>query len=266
MVLQGNVTLDASGKVPSELLPASAPAIDTLLDAASGTENALLVDFTVAQSGVAGYAGLKVKATETSTGSSAKRLLDLLLGSTSMLSVDNAGVLRASGSDSAIRVNGLGDGTKIAYSANVTGDSNVRFSVRGDGRHDWGPGGVSSVDVSLERSAAGVLRTNGLHVSSGTTVANHIASYTLVLSDAGTVVTQTVATANTVTVPPNSAVAFPIGTQVEVINLGAGTATITAGSGVTVNTANPGFGLAQYAVARLRKVATDTWIVSGQTA
>ena len=59
-------------------------------------------------------------------------------------------------------------------------------------------------------------------------------SYTAVLSDAQKVVEMNVAGANTFTLPPNSAVAYPIGTVIEVFQLGAGQTTITPGAGVTL--------------------------------
>jgi hypothetical protein len=48
-----------------------------------------------------------------------------------------------------------------------------------------------------------------------------VASYTGVLTDAGKTVTMTVATANTLTIPANASVAYPTGTRINVLNLGA---------------------------------------------
>lgn len=93
------------------------------------------------------------------------------------------------------------------------------------------------------------------------------ASYTLVLSDANKVVEINSASATTLTIPPNSSVAFPIGTMIEVSRMGAGTLTITAGSGVTIRT--PGGLLAvspQYGSVGLRKRATDEWVLAGALA
>ena len=59
-----------------------------------------------------------------------------------------------------------------------------------------------------------------------------VASYTGVLTDAGKTVTMTVATANTLTIPANASVAYPTGTRINVLNLGAGACTVTAGPGV----------------------------------
>ena len=90
------------------------------------------------------------------------------------------------------------------------------------------------------------------------------ASYTLVLTDASKVLPVTNASANNVTVPPNSSVAFPIGSVVTLIQLGAGQTTIVAGSGVTIRSENSKLKLkAQYATAGLLKTDTDTWVAFG---
>ena len=91
-------------------------------------------------------------------------------------------------------------------------------------------------------------------------------SYTLVLTDAAKLVTLTNAAAITLTVPPNSSVAFPTGTQILLYQGGAGQVTVTAGAGVTLQaqgTKVKTFG--QYALAGLVKVATDEWVVFGNT-
>lgn len=91
------------------------------------------------------------------------------------------------------------------------------------------------------------------------------ASYTLVLSDAGKVVEMNVGSANNLTVPPNSSVAFPVGTIIEVMQLGIGQTTIVAGSGVTIRSAGGEMKLtSQYATASLRKRATDEWVLNGE--
>jgi hypothetical protein len=90
------------------------------------------------------------------------------------------------------------------------------------------------------------------------------ASYTLVLADEGKLVETNVASANNLTVPPNSSVAFPVGTQVLVSQYGAGQTTIVAGAGVTLRSSGTKLKLsAQYAIATLIKIATDEWMLSG---
>jgi hypothetical protein len=90
------------------------------------------------------------------------------------------------------------------------------------------------------------------------------ASYTLALTDSNTVVEVSAAGANAVTVPPNSAVAFPVGTSVEIAQLGAGQTSIAAGVGVTLRSYNNSLKLAGLnAVASVIKRGTDDWWLAG---
>ena len=93
-------------------------------------------------------------------------------------------------------------------------------------------------------------------------------NYTLVLADANDnkIVAMNVGSANTVTVPPNASVAFPVGAQVDIIQMGAGQTTIVEGSGVTVNRTFTLTLAAQHARCVLLKTATNTWVVSGEMA
>jgi hypothetical protein len=89
------------------------------------------------------------------------------------------------------------------------------------------------------------------------------ASYSLVLSDASKIVEVSVSSAHTVTVPTNASQAFPIGTQILVIQTNTGQTTLTPASGVTVN-ATPGLKLrAQWSSAVLIKRGVDTWVALG---
>jgi hypothetical protein len=96
-----------------------------------------------------------------------------------------------------------------------------------------------------------------------TTINAQVASYTLVLADKNKLVEISNASANTLTVPPNSSVAFPIGSTITILQTGAGQCTLTAGAGVTVN-GTPGLKLrTTWSSATLIKRATDTWVALG---
>lgn len=70
-----------------------------------------------------------------------------------------------------------------------------------------------------------------------------------------------------VTIPPNSSVAFTVKTVISIEQAGAGTVTLAADAGVTLNSRGGLLSLAgQYAVAQVKKVATDTWTVIGDVA
>lgn len=96
------------------------------------------------------------------------------------------------------------------------------------------------------------------------------ASYTFVLSDGAipfVTVVMNVATANTLTIPPNASVAFPVGTILAAEQWGAGTTTWTAGAGVTIRSRGSVVAMAgQWAAASARKIATNEWLLSGDLA
>jgi hypothetical protein len=99
---------------------------------------------------------------------------------------------------------------------------------------------------------------------SAITTNRQTASYTLVLADANKLVELNVATANTLTVPLNSSVAFPIGTQILISQYGAGACTITAASGVTLRSESAKLKTnGQYSGATLVKIADNEWYAFG---
>ena len=122
-----------------------------------------------------------------------------------------------------------------------------------------------TVDVSTAQTLTNKTLTSpvinlSLNAQTGTT-------YTFVLSDNGKLVTASNASAQTYTIPLNSSVAYAVGAQINIIQIGAGQVTIQGAGGVTVasngatSTAPKCRG--QYSAATLIKVATDTWYVIG---
>lgn len=90
------------------------------------------------------------------------------------------------------------------------------------------------------------------------------ASYVLVLLDATKIILMNVGTANNLTIPLNSSVAFPIGTQICIAQYGAGQTTIVATLGVTIRSSGGKLKLSgQYSMATLIKIGVDEWIFSG---
>jgi hypothetical protein len=175
----------------------------------------------------------------------------------------------------------LAKATLTAPAAGVTitnGAGSITFGLANDlaaleGLGSTGIAVRTGADAWAQRSVAAgtnVQVTNGDGVSGDPTIAStatavntQTASYTLVLADAGKVVEMNVGSANNLTVPPNSSVAFPTGTFVNLGQYGAGATTIVAGAGVTIRNRN---GLAlggQYAVATLYKRGTDEWVAGG---
>jgi len=116
---------------------------------------------------------------------------------------------------------------------------------------------LSASDVNSTNEGVNDLAFAQFNAQTGT-------SYTLVLTDVAKLISLTNAAAITLTVPPDSSVAFPVGTQILLYQGGAGQVTITAGAGVTIRSQGSKYGLtAQYAVAGVIKVATDEWVAIG---
>jgi hypothetical protein len=90
----------------------------------------------------------------------------------------------------------------------------------------------------------------------------HNGNYTLTLTDKA--IDMNTAGANTLTIPQNANVAFPVGTQILITQAGAGQTTLAGDTGVTINSADGKLSLrTQYSWASLIKRATDIWWLSG---
>jgi hypothetical protein len=98
------------------------------------------------------------------------------------------------------------------------------------------------------------------------------ADYTAVLADQYQALQlMNKATAIAFNIPTNASVAFPIGTVITVLNIGAGTCTIKAVTSGTTTVLSAGSTaaqptLAQYKSAACIKTGTDTWYVVGAIA
>lgn len=129
-------------------------------------------------------------------------------------------------------------------------------------------------DSALVKDGASAIRTLGSSIDTSLfTVATKVTTndqtgttYTLVIGDAGKAVTFNNASAVTLTIPTNSSVAFPTGTRIDLIQLGAGQVTV-GGSGVTIYSKGSAKKITgQYSAATLIKTATDTWVLVGDIA
>jgi hypothetical protein len=116
--------------------------------------------------------------------------------------------------------------------------------------------------VSTAQQTALDTKTNKLITTNRQT-----ASYTLVIGDADKLVEINNASANNLTVPLNSSVAFATGTQILLAQYGAGQTTIVATSGVTIRSNGAKLKLnAQYSGATLIKIDTNEWYLFGDIA
>ena len=128
-------------------------------------------------------------------------------------------------------------------------------------------------DTDLVKDGASAMRTigNGFDDSlAKVTLNDQTATYTAVLTDnRNKIVRMNVSTANDFLIPTNASVAFPIGSVINVTQLGTGQTTIKAvTSGTTTITSTGATSTApklraRYSAASCSKVATDTWLVVG---
>jgi hypothetical protein len=128
-------------------------------------------------------------------------------------------------------------------------------------------------DTDLVKDGAAAIRTvgNGFDDALAKLTLNaQTATYTTVLTDnRNKLVTMSVASANDFLIPTNANVAFPVGSVINVIQIGAGQTTIKAvTSGTTTISSTGGTATApklraQFSAASCIKVATDTWYIIG---
>lgn len=101
--------------------------------------------------------------------------------------------------------------------------------------------------------------TANAYILSSSGIQAKTASYTLIAADNGTVITMSVATANTFTVPAS----LPVGFNCTIIQIGAGQTTITA-SGTTLNSVSSFLKIsAQHGSASIISYASNVYNVAG---
>jgi hypothetical protein len=128
-------------------------------------------------------------------------------------------------------------------------------------------------DTDLVKDGASAMRTigNGFDDGLGKVALNdQTATYTAVATDnRNKLVRMNVSTANDFLIPTNASVAFPVGSVINVTQLGTGATTIKAATPATTTINSTGATPAspqlrvRYAAASCIKVATDTWLVVG---
>jgi hypothetical protein len=200
-----------------------------------------------------------------------KKSIATVLGFTPQAQINGTGFVKASG-------------TTISYDNSTYLTANQSITLSGDVTGS-GATSISTTLATVTQASSGnfvkvTLDTKGRVTGNTAVVAADItalgfavsaittnrqtASYTLVLADANKLVELNVATANTLTVPLNSSVAFPIGTQILIAQYGAGACTITAASGVTLRSEGSKLKTnGQYSGATLVKIGENEWYAFG---
>lgn len=167
------------------------------------------------------------------------------------INADGTGRVRIGGGGN-VEMNVTDDGVQIGSGARITGildEDDMASNSATDG----------ATQQSIKAYADGketLGEVRDINTQTGT-------SYTLVLGDKGQIVEMNNGSANTLTVPPNASVAFPLKSRVDVVQYGAGQTTIAAGSGVTIRAADGLKITDQYAGCTLYKRGTNEWVCIG---
>jgi hypothetical protein len=167
--------------------------------------------------------------------------------------------------------NGATAWNSLAY---INNDGDITGVTAGTGISGGGTSGT--VTVSIDTSVTADLTTAQTLTNKTLTDPKinlafdaETASYTAVLANNGQVVTMNNASANNFSIPTNASVAFPIGTQINVLQIGAGQTTIQAVTAGTTTIQSTGGTAAQpklrarYSAATCLKAGTDLWYVFG---
>jgi hypothetical protein len=127
---------------------------------------------------------------------------------------------------------------------------------------------VAALEATTVTPSSGVVFSDGTQTKEGvpsrTPIISKTDSYTLsATSERDSLIEVNKSSATTITIPLNSAVGFPIGTTLDVLQTGTGQVTIAGDSGVTVD-ATPGLKLrARWSSVTLFKRAENSWVAFG---
>ncbi|MGK2864896.1 MAG: beta strand repeat-containing protein [Chitinophagaceae bacterium] len=144
-----------------------------------------------------------------------------------------------------------GSSTREFYISNTAGG--VYFTALGSNDTESYIIGINNTNGLLSKRSVTSIRTSAV-------VTNVSTTYNFVLGDANNIVTLNNVAAVSAVIPANASVAYPVGTKIDIINLGAGTVTVS----ITTDTLNGNVGgltLAQYDKRTITKVTSTSWVL-----
>ena len=119
--------------------------------------------------------------------------------------------------------------------------------------------------VNGELQNTGIIVDDDNNVSGGGLTANIQTgtTYSLILTDAGKIITLNNASAITLTIPANASVVFPIGTCINLLSLGVGIVTISITTDTLLSKDSSVTLTGQYSTGSLVKITTTSWVLFG---
>jgi hypothetical protein len=245
------VAVDLAGDI-SSIVTAAASGLSGGATSGAVTLTLNLAGLTAAQAFGADGAGVDVVLHSTTSGdnatydASAARWILEGTNSTTALDVTDGNVV-------------IGDGT-LSVSGAITATGGVTGNVTGTAATVTGAAqsAITSVGTLTSLTVSGTTTTYLNVITDSTT------TRTPGLTDASAYILCTHGTGITVTLPQDSAVAFPTGSNIIFERNGAGTLTFAAGTGATVNSKDATLTCAdRYTTIAAVKIAADTWTIFG---
>ena len=270
------ITRQADGSTAWEAIPAQTPTVITVADTTDSSCSVALFesatgDLAPKTDGGATYDASSGTLTATAF---AGALTGNVTGNASGTAATVTGAAQTAitsvGALTGLTIGSDGTGGDVTFYSDTAGDSMVwdaseeKLTITGTNAQTAlavADGNVTMADdlaVTGAITGGSVVAPIAINAQTGTT-------YTFVAADAGKLVTSSNGSAQTFTVPPNSSVAYDVGTQIIVQNIGSANCTLAQGSGVTITSVDSNKEIdGQYASACLIKTATDAWTLIGK--
>ena len=201
---------------------------------------------------------------------------DVTINSTGVTAIGSAKVTSAMIVDGTIVNADINASAAIALSKLASGTSGQIIVANSSGVPTWvsETGDISISDTGVTAIASGVIVDADISSSAAISrgkiadmaIDTKTSNYVLALTDANKMIEMNIASsANTVSVPTDASVNFPIGTQINIVQYGTGKTQIVAVTPATTNVrSTPGSYLrAQYSSATLIKRAANEWYLIG---
>jgi len=269
------ITRQADGSTAWEAIPAQTPTVITVADTTDSSCSVALFesatgDLAPKTDGGATYDASSGTLTATAfAGALTGNVTGNASGTAATVTDAAQTAITSVGALTGLTIGSDGTGGDVTFYSDTAGDSMVwdaseeKLTITGTNAQTAlavADGNVTMADdltVTGAISAGSIVAPLAINAQTGTT-------YTFADGDQSKLVTASNGSAQTYTVPPNSGVAFAVGTAITIIGIGAGKVTLAEGSGVTINSKDSEKAIdGQHASVTIIKTATDTWQLIG---